>query len=124
MTNCIHPLRAAAVALCIGLLATATAPALAETITTENVAEMAANAKTAADHTAIAEYFRAQAETARKEAQKHRAMLVTGPSNKTSRSVWDAHCRRLIKSYEEQAATYVDLAKEQEVLAKHVAETH
>lgn len=47
-----------------------------------------------------------------------------GTSPKSSRHVWDAHCKRLIRSFENEAAAYLDLAKEQEVLAKHAERTH
>lgn len=114
----------AAIALIAVLTLVGATSAPAQTITVDNVAEMAANAKTAADHTALATYFREQAKVAEDGARKHRAMLTTGPSNKTVRSVWDTHCRRLVKGFEEQAAAYEDLAKEQDVLAKHVSDTH
>jgi len=117
-------IRTAPIALALSLALLGPLPASAQTITADNVGEMAANAKTAADHTAIAAYFHEQAKAAMAQVQKHRAMLATPMGNKPSGSVWDAHCRRLIKSYQEQAEAYSDLAKEQEVLAKHVAETH
>lgn len=113
-------LRFLAVALVLGLLIGAAAPVVAQTITADNVGEMVQQASTAAEHTALADYFRAQAKVAKDNAQKHRSMLVSGPA-KSSREVWDAHCRRLIKSFEAEAAAYADLAKEQDVLAKHVA---
>jgi hypothetical protein len=84
---------------------------------------MVKSAKTAAEHTALADYFRAQAQTAKDNAQKHRTMLNAGPS-KSSQQVWDAHCKKLIQSFENEAAAYTDLAKEQDVLAKHVGSAH
>jgi hypothetical protein len=101
----------------------AAAPAAAETVTSDNVAELTQQATTAADHEALAAYFRGEAKAAAAKAQKHRAMIAVGPP-KSSRSVWDAHCKRLIQSFESEAAAYSDLAKEQDVLAKHVAQTH
>src|SRR5512139_2949723 len=118
----VHSFRAIAAALALGLAIAVAAPVVAQ-ITEENVGEMVQKATTPADHTALADYFRAQAKEASANAQKHRTMLVSGPS-KSSRQVWDAHCKRLIKSFEAEAAAYTDLAKEQDVLAKHVAATH
>jgi hypothetical protein len=115
----VHSLGFIVAALALGFAA----PVFAQTITQDNVGEMVQKATTAADHTALADYFRAQAETAKDSARKHRAMLVSGPS-KSSRQVWDGHCKRLIKSFENEAAAYIDLAKEQDVLAKHVATKH
>ena len=106
-----------AAALALGLAIGVAAPVLAQ-ITEANVGEMVQSATTAADHTALADYFRAQAKEAADRARKHRAMLVSS-SPKTSRHVWNAHCKRLIHSFQDEAAAYTDLAKEQDVLAKH-----
>ena len=118
-----HSLRFTIAALALGVLVGVAAPAVAQTVTADNVGEMVQKATTAADHTALADYFRGQAKVASENAQKHRSMLVSGPA-KSSREVWDAHCRRLIKSFEAEATAYTDLAKEQDVLAKHVAAKH
>lgn len=117
------PIRIVTAALAIALAVGFAAPTVAQTITEDNVGEMAQKATTAADHTALADYFRAQAKVASEGAQKHRSMLVSGPA-KSSRQVWDAHCKRLIQSFEAQAAAYTDLAKEQDVLAKHAEQAH
>ena len=119
----VHLLRFIVAALTLGLAVGVAAPVVAQTITPDNVGEMVQKASTAADHTALADFFRAQAKVATENAQKHRTMLVSGPS-KSSRQVWDAHCKRLIQSFEAEAAAYTDLAKEQDVLAKHVAAKH
>ena len=108
-----------AVALAVGL----TTPATAQPITADNVGEMVQKATTAAEHTALADYFRARAKEASEGARKHRSMLVSGPK-KPARQDWDAHCKRLIQSFEAQAAAYTDLAKEQDVLAKHAQQAH
>jgi hypothetical protein len=115
--------RSIAAALALGLTVGLAAPVVAQTITADNVGEMVKKASTAADHTALAEYFTAQAQTAKDNAQKHRTMLVSGPS-KSSQQVWDQHCRRLITSFENEAAAYTDLAKEQATLAKHAGSVH
>lgn len=114
-------LRGAIAATATTLLVWPALPAGAETITADNVGEMTQKASTAADHAALAEYFRTQAEAAEKGAQKHRTMLNAGP-DKPGAKLWNAHCKRLIKSYEEQAAAFSDLAQEQETLAKRGAE--
>lgn len=114
-------------AFTVGVVAAAlmlgTAVAATAQITEDNVAEMVHKASTSAEHTALADYFRAQAKVASEQAGKHRAMLV-GASPKSSRHVWDAHCKRLIRSFENEAAAYIDLAKEQDVLAKHAEQKH
>jgi hypothetical protein len=110
--------------LALGLVLAVASPMVAQ-ITEDNVAEKVQKASTAADHTALADYFRAQAKKAKDNARKHRAMLdVGGGGGKSSRQVWDAHCKRLIQSFESEAAAYEDLAKEQDVLAKHVSTAH
>ena len=88
-----HSLRFTIAALALGVLVGVAAPAVAQTVTADNVGEMVQKATTAADHTALAEYFRGQAKVASENAQKHRSMLVSGPS-KSSRQVWDSHCKR------------------------------
>lgn len=118
----IHSFRIIAAALGLGLVLGVAAPVIAQ-ITEDNVAEMVQKATTADDHTALADYFRAQAKKAATSAQRHRAMLASGPA-KSSTHVWDAHCKRLIQSFEGEAAAYTDLAKEQDVLAKHVRSEH
>jgi hypothetical protein len=117
-----NSLRVIVAALALGFAVGTAAPAVAQ-ITPDNVGEMVQKATTAADHTALADYFRAQAKEASASAQKHRSMLVSGPA-KSSRAVWDGHCKRLIQSYENEAAAFTDLAKEQDVLAKHVGSAH
>ena len=110
------------IALAIGiasqfsLLASAVA---AEAITDDNVAAMVTAAKTAADHQALAEYFRAEAKEAETLAQKHRGMKLS--HSQKGGSVWDAHCTRLIKRYEDLAGDYRTLASEQDGMAKAAA---
>lgn len=119
----IHRIPIAFAALAVAAVVGLALPATAQTITADNVGEMVQKATTPAEHTALADYFRAQAKDASASAQKHRAMMVTGPA-KSSREVWDAHCRRLIQSFEAEAAAFTDLAKEQDVLAKHAQQAH
>jgi hypothetical protein len=69
-------------------------------------------AKTPAQHTALANYYRAKAEHARAEASRHESMgraYLGGKS--TQRQAFQNHCRKLTE--EEQA-----LAQEYEALAK------
>lgn len=91
----------------------------AEAITDDNVAAMVTAAKTAADHQALADYFRAEAKEAESLAQKHRGMKLS--HSQKGGSVWDAHCTRLIKRYEDLASDYRTLASEQDGMAKAVA---
>ncbi len=112
--------KALAIAACAAILSAATEPAArAATITDDNVGAMVNAATTAADHQALAEYFRAAAKDADKLAQKHQSMLLSQPGKGSS--VWDAHCRRLIKRYDELAADYRTMASEQDGMAKAVA---
>lgn len=106
------------------ILGTAVMPAMAQQITEDNLGEIVQKANTAADHKVLADYFRTQAKVASDQARKHRAMLV-GMSPKSSRHhAWNAHCKRLIQSFENEAAAYLDLAKEQDMLAKLAEQKH
>ena len=73
----VQSFRLVVAALALGLAVGVAAPVLAQ-ITEDNVAEMVQKATTAADHTALADYFRAQAKKAEDNAHKHRAMLDVG----------------------------------------------
>ena len=106
-------LGAGAVALMLGF---ATVAVSAE-ITADDVVEKVQSAKTAADHEALAAYFRAQAAAATENAKKHEAMTM--PSG-GSREVWGNHCKSLVRAFKEQAKDYSALAAEQDALAKAV----
>ena len=85
-------------------------------VTDDTLIERLESAKTAADHEALAAYFRDKASAARRVAQRHQAMLVARTSK--GPSPWHAHCTRLIKAYKKQATDYDSLAAVQEKMAK------
>ena len=85
------------------------------------------NAKTAADHEAIAEQLEAQAKQARAAAAQHRRMGEAyggHPSASGSKGVHSplhktmpAHCDKLVASYESAAAEYEAMATEHRAAA-------
>jgi predicted secreted protein len=107
---------ALAAALAIGSAASAMG---ANPITDDNVEAAMGAAKTPADHEALAAYFTAKANEASANVEKHQRMSrLFGGKQKTS---WEAHCRDLIKTFEEQAKDYAALAKEQRAVAAALA---
>src|SRR5690242_8693666 len=83
----------AAVTLLAGIL-----PRVASAqVTDDNVTQQLQNAKTPADHQALADYFKAKASAAAENATKHEAMMGTGSGRHGSQSVWRQHCLKLIK---------------------------
>jgi predicted secreted protein len=89
----------------------------ADKITDDNVEAAVAAASTAEDHQALAAYFTAKSEEALANVQKHKRManLVQGKE-----AGWPAHCQKLVKTYQEQARDYAELAKVQAALAKGI----
>jgi len=87
-------------------------------ITDSNVAERLASAQSAADHEALATYFRGQAAAAGEKAKVHESML-TGTNNMGNGSAsWEMHCRSLIKTYKDAQKEADALAAEHASLAK------
>ncbi len=105
-------------AFAVVLSAASAREARADAITSDNVGAMVNAAATAADHQALAEYFRTEATAADKMARKHQSMLLSQTGK--GHNIWDAHCRRLIKRYEELASDYRTMASEQDGMAKAV----
>ncbi len=107
---------ALAAALAIGW---AVGTVYADTITDDNVEAAMAAAKTSADHEALAAYFTAKSKAAQANVAKHQRMshLFGGKGN----PAWEAHCRSLMKTFEEQAKDYAALAKEQTAVAAALA---
>ena len=88
-------------------------------VTEQNVTQRISTAKTAADHQALAAYFKAQAATAAQKVKDHQAMLASFKKiGGKPGQVWESHCQSLIKTYGTQAKDYEKLADEQDTLAK------
>ena len=107
--------------LSLTLLAlTFAAPSARAEVTVDNVSDSIANAKTAADHEAIAKYFEGQAAHARKNAEAHQAMLRAYERFGTGKEQMKhaSHCKDAIRSYENLAKDYDALAKEHMQMAK------
>ncbi|MBM3801110.1 MAG: hypothetical protein FJW26_02235 [Acidimicrobiia bacterium] len=88
--------------------------------------EMIAGAKTAADHSAIAGYYRTEAANARARATEHDAMAAwyrrAGEGVKKTPHAPGTidHCAWLVKSYTAAAEALAALAKEHEAMAASI----
>lgn len=92
--------------------------AAADAVTDQNVAERAASAKTAADHEALAAYYKAAAAAAAAKVKSHEEMLeATQKAGRTAPS-WKTHCRNWIAAYTKAENEAQSLAAEHERLAK------
>jgi hypothetical protein len=97
-----------------------------EKISKRAMKEMIAGAKTAADHKAIADYYYAEAATARAKAVEHDEMA--GWYRKAGEGVKKTpyapgtidHCERLVTNYKSTADDLTALAKEHEAMAAKV----
>jgi hypothetical protein len=97
-----------------------------EKISKPALKEMIAGAKTAADHRAIANHYKAEAAQARAKAHQHDQMAVW--YRKAGEGVRKTpyapgtinHCVQLVKSYRSTADDLTALAKEHEAIAAHV----
>ena len=87
----------------------------ADTITDDNVADVVAEAKTPADHQALAAYFTSKAEAAMAKVDSHKKMAA-GFTGKQKEN-WRTHCDALIGAYKQEAKQYTALAKQQASLA-------
>lgn len=103
----------------LAALTFAAQPVRAE-VTIDNVSASIANAKTAADHEALAKYFEGQAADARKRAEAHQAMLKAYDRFGTGKEQMKhaSHCKDAIRSYENLAKDYDALAKDHVQMAK------
>ncbi len=89
-----------------------------ESVTDDNVTERIATAKTAADHAALASYFRARAEDSAARAKKHEAMLASYKKlDGRPYEIWKTHCESLIASFRASQKDYEKLAAEHQKLA-------
>lgn len=87
----------------------------------DDIAAMIANAKTAADHEAIATYYDKEAATAKESAARHTKMLAViktqgGPA--IAKWHMDKHCEDLIQQYESAAKMYGEMAAAHREMAK------
>jgi hypothetical protein len=99
----------------------------AETITWETLSQRIAEAKTAADHEAIADFYKAQATIAGEQIKYHESMMnaygVGADNYKSPRRDWmNSHCENLIKSYRAEQVEYEKLAKEHGKMAKELSD--
>jgi hypothetical protein len=124
-TNLAGKTRLIVAALTWAALTLAQAPAVsaADAVTDENVAERVASAQTAADHEALAAYFRAQAAAAGEKVKLHQNMLSSSAKKVAGKSwvSWEMHCQSLIRSYKNAQKEAEQLAADHERLAKEAA---
>jgi hypothetical protein len=77
------------------------------------------SASTPAQHKALADHFRAEAASARREAERHRAMAKSyGGGKLVVAEAQRKHCENLAKSFDAQAADYDELAAAHDAEAK------
>lgn len=89
----------------------------------EDITAMIANAKTAADHEAIAAYYDKEAAGAKENAELHSKMLkVIKTQGGPGVAKWhmDTHCADLVKGYESAAKRYTEMAHAHREMAKGV----
>jgi cbb3-type cytochrome oxidase cytochrome c subunit len=87
-----------------------------------DIDKMIATAKTAADHQAIADYYKQQAKEAQEQADKHKKMAqdygMASIGRQATKTHFHQHCEALVRNYESTAKEYNDLAKMHEEMAK------
>ena len=87
-----------------------------------DIDKMIATAKTAADHRAIADYYKQEAKEAQEQADKHKKMAqdygMASIGRQATKTHFHQHCEALVRSYESAAKEYNDLAKMHEEMAK------
>ncbi len=87
----------------------------------KTIEQMIAEAKTPADHEAIAAYYEKEAQEAHQKHAEHQQMsdsYATIPVLKTKTGAV-AHCNTIAKNYEKIAKEYEALAKMHKEMAKH-----
>lgn len=87
-------------------------------VTDSNVAERLTSAQSAADHEALAAYFRGQAAAAGEKAKLHESMLNGTNTMGKGWASWATHCKSLIKMYKDTQKEADALAAEHTSLAK------
>jgi hypothetical protein len=86
-----------------------------------NMADMVKNAKTAADHEALAAMYDKEAADAKAHAAEHRQMAQTYKSSRgkgTGASAMPQHCANLTKHFDQEAAMYENMAATERAEAK------
>ena len=87
----------------------------------KSIEQMITEAKTAADHEAIAAYYEKEAQEVHKEHAEHKTMSDAYASVSAVKMPTGmvAHCNTIAKKYEEIAKEYEALAKLHKDMAKH-----
>ena len=87
-----------------------------------DIDKLIATAKTAADHQAIADYYKQQAKEAQEQADKHKKMAqeygMASIGKQATKTHFHQHCEALVRDYASAAKEYNDLAKMHEDMAK------
>ena len=108
-----------AVAMAAGLLMPACRAVAAQDV---DIDKLIATAKTAADHQAIADYYKEQAKEAQAQADKHKKMAqeysMSSIGRQATKTHFHQHCEALVRDYESAAKEYDGLAKAHEEMAK------
>ena len=72
-----------------------------------DIDKMIATAKTAADHRAIADYYKQEAKEAQEQAEKHKKMAqdygMASIGRQATKTHFHQHCEALVRSYESAA---------------------
>lgn len=109
------------------IAALAGGPTVATAADAANIEELVANAKTAADHEAIAKLYEDEAATARKKADEHRKMGARythfeagNPKAQLAHFNMPKHCASIVKNYEAAAKDAEAMAAGHREMAKTV----
>ena len=92
-------------------------PAIGAAVDDTNVEQMIENAKTPADHEAIAKYYDQQAAKAHEQMQWHEKLLKAYMANPRL-STMQMHCSRLVDLYKNEAKEDRKLAHEHREMAR------
>ena len=112
-------LAAALLVFAAATLPTMRAGAQSTVVTADNLNQMIANAKTSADHEAIAAYYKEEAAEAEKNAQLHEQSAETYRKAKIAKPVYMAKmCDGIATMWKKIAAKDLLLAKAHEAMAK------
>jgi hypothetical protein len=85
----------------------------------KNIEQMITEAKTPADHEAIAAYYEKEAQEAHKKHAEHQKMEEVYQKNPSLRkSGFSFHCKQIALNYQKTAKDYEDLAKLHREMAK------